>query len=1103
MKKYRFWSYGALASVALMIAIAALWVLPAGAGHTAPVVGTLTVSPTAVSPDNAVDVALRTVTITVTDPNLNRPLFVGTGPDGQTATFDQVPDPDNLVLLTPDPGNGERVVVPIDTVGTFIATLIANPIVVVGGANFTPLADRNDDGAITAADLEIVVPAAGPVVAGDIQIVSIFSAERGLVTFQVNRGGLKTGDGFFDVRYATSGQELTRDTQTFTETLKAPAPGTVITGENFTSPLSNQLATNDMTFPGGEATTGDATTIGDTTVTFVAAALLNTGDQMVVEYLGIDSLVLLTDLASGDTVSMPLSITLLDTNGVGGVTVADITVVSGNVAVQAYTGSNNTAQFAATAAQTIGDAFSVQYQGRETLSVVDPGLHHQEPFNLDLKMDWLPLQDTNGDGAVSTADISISIAGRNADNLPQVTVDAVDRGAGVGGLAVSVLADLTNGSPWDDDISLIHSGDAVASGEDIKVTYLGLVDLVFVKGSNNVEIPLRMRESGPDTGVYETVVSAIDGSAGQADQPNENLDPIKSGDTENHRTRLAVIDGGAITVLYRDRSPARPITERILVEIEPPNFDNISPDDEATTNDLKAFLRAEVSDSISGVNPSGDLDANDNPVSVNVVASVDGVGQTITTGDIDVAETPAGSGTWTIEYRIDKLPQIAADIAADAEVERVIVWEIEVTDKAGNLGKSGQRTLTAINRRPTLQSVFVGDNWDATVIDDPATPEDERLRGSRPGLSGTASSTTIRVVFDIPMDGGSLSTGDFLVDGVPPLAVAFFADLSNSVFLTVAELDPAAMPKVEIVGVVQDAGGNAVDTTDPAASVIEQATDGISPTLTAAVTVTYAEADTGLTVSSNEPIVGSAPIRTINRCAGSPIVCDVSSQTFTFFTSTKIITAQQEWRFDLTAFGTPGRYNIQLTASDGTNVGTAGNADATVAGALTFEIDKALPAPTGTDPLPDDVATAVNESETSDIDPFVVEIDWSSEGTEYDGDTQTGVTLTKAILDAGTTNERNVLAQSSTTDGGRTFSIAIPGIGLGEHTLTYNGEDGLAHTLATDATLTFTVVAPPAFQISLSPGMNLVSIPGEPETGSIDAVFGTVDAVRPDLHQGG
>ena len=89
---------------------------------------------------------------------------------------------------------------------------------------------------------------------------------------------------------------------------------------------------------------------------------------------------------------------------------------------------------------------------------------------------------------------------------------------------------------------------------------------------------------------------------------------------------------------------------------------------------------------------------------------------------------------------------------------------------------------------------------------------------------------------------------------------------------------------------------------------------------------------------------------------------------------------------------------------------------------------------------------------------------------------------------------RYVLLQSSTRDG-RTFSIAIPYIGLGDHTLTYNGEDGLGHTLAADASLTFTVVAPPACQIRLSPGMNLISVPGEPGNGNLDVVFGAVDAV--------
>ena len=58
-----------------------------------------------------------------------------------------------------------------------------------------------------------------------------------------------------------------------------------------------------------------------------------------------------------------------------------------------------------------------------------------------------------------------------------------------------------------------------------------------------------------------------------------------------------------------------------------------------------------------------------------------------------------------------------------------------------------------------------------------------------------------------------------------------------------------------------------------------------------------------------------------------------------------------------------------------------------------------------------------------------------------------------------------MLALSSTRDG-RRFSVAIAGIGLGDHDLTFNGTDALGNTLATDQVLTFTVVEQPSFETS-------------------------------------
>ena len=397
-----------------------LWALSTLAAPSANVLGVLETHPSVISPDNRLATADRTITVTLIDPDSNRPLFVGTGPTGELATFDQIPDPNNPGLGTPPAGNGERIEVPIDTVGTFIATLVANPIVVVGADGFTPLADRNGDGAITVADLEIVIPTTGTqVVAGDVQIVGIFSAERGLITVQVNRGGLN-GE-FFDLRYATGGQELARAPRIFTEVLAVPDTG----------------------LTGGDTSTG-------------------------------------ADLMAG------------------------------------------------------------------------------EAFTLELNMVWLPLQDTNGDGIVSAADITIAVPGRTAANTPVVS--------SIGDTAF--LANLHNGLAAGNEIALEHRGDPLAPGTEIRVTYLGLEDLVTVKGLNDVEIPLRLGETGADTGVFETTVIVVDGSGGQPDHPNPaglsqpaNLDPSVT--EPEARPRIAAVHGGSITATYRDREPATTVISQV------------------------------------------------------------------------------------------------------------------------------------------------------------------------------------------------------------------------------------------------------------------------------------------------------------------------------------------------------------------------------------------------------------------------------------------------------------------------------------------------------------------------------------------------------------
>ena len=333
-----------------------LWALTAGATHIGPATGDLATDPMIISPDNSVATADRTITITLTDPNLNKPLFVGTGPNGEP------PDPtvSGKGVVVGDPTSittgGERVLVGTDVFSTFTVALTANPI----SDGFTPLADRDDDGDIDINDVEIVLVDGGGLVAADIAVSGIFNAARGQVTFTVFKVGLASAGAFFDVRYATSGVELTRDIEPFAEAVTAP----------------------------------------------------------------------------------------------------------------------------------IG------------------GLVHGQQFTLTLDIGNLPLQDTNGDGALSTADINVTIAGRTAANTPIVT--------SIGGTAI--LANPANGLASADQLTLVHSGDALAGGTEISVSYLGLVDLVTVKGDLGVDMPLRMRETGPDTGVFQATVIAIGSSF--LDQPN-------------------------------------------------------------------------------------------------------------------------------------------------------------------------------------------------------------------------------------------------------------------------------------------------------------------------------------------------------------------------------------------------------------------------------------------------------------------------------------------------------------------------------------------------------------------------------------------------------
>ena len=998
---------GMLAALVLVL----MWGAMVGATHEAAEKGTLEVSLGAVSPGPNISTADRRITIKLTDINLDNPVLVGRGPNGEK---EQIGTAD-----------GEQLHVPFgQSIGSFILQLSANPIGPGGGS---PIVDRNHDGKIDKNDIEIVNADLDGDAFNDLSVTGIFGdPERGNVQFQIQQAGL--GGRAFFVRYATSAKELTRGPKVFTQTLDFPT-NTVVTGERFTVALTNELATGDIFVTAGAVKTGGSTTsAGVTHATFEATGALASGDAFSADYIGDDLLTLLPDfVVPGGMFSMPLSLTLLDTNGNSAVSVADITVEPGFVGLSSYNAATNTATFVALAFVNRGYQFTLRYLGREVLTVPPTGLHIGEVFTLDLKREWLPLQDTNGDGRITTADITVAIVGVSATNTPLVTSIGTTDSLALGHEATGDVAGTT--------ITLLHTGDDLAIGKRLKVTYKGLFDLVTVKGANmGDEIPVRLREAKPNSGMFQATIFAIQGPGDNA--PNKNFDPTAPATAD--RPHIIVLDGGSIVVTYKDQLPSTHVeTVRVQVEKEPPTFSNTAPDDKAVTNNLTTVLSTEVSDLIAGVNPSTELGRFGLPESIDLRLTVDAVPTAIKTADITVTETVAGSGVFKLGYNISKIARIKDAIDNASEITSEIHWEYFARDKAGNGTGSGVRLLKVINIGPVLVEAFAGDNWD------PTQPKGARLRSALTG--GEDDRTSIRVVFNQPMDPASFQPGDFQVEDVTVTDVLGpFAELPQSVFLIVdPPLLPDATPKVDIVGSVSDTAGNALSTGSTPAK------DAMAPRLTVTLVSNYTSGDITFTVQTDEAIVQSLPPRTVTKCV-SEKVCTGDPGVFTTFS--KIVSAT-EWSFDLKGLNV-GRYVIVVHVTDQSTEAvskTFGKTDSTANGALVFEIDSAVPAPL--DATGDLNTTPADGATIGFTNPLLLEIRWSTEATEYVGDSHGRVTLTKAELDGA-----SLLNLSSTQDGVR-WTIAIPDITIGGHTLRFRGTDEGGNVSA-EQTLNFTVVSP-------------------------------------------
>ena len=230
-----------------------------------------------------------------------------------------------------------------------------------------------------------------------------------------------------------------------------------------------------------------------------------------------------------------------------------------------------------------------------------------------------------------------------------------------------------------------------------------------------------------------------------------------------------------------------------------------------------------------------------------------------------------------------------------------------------------------------------------------------------------------------------------------------------------------------------------------------------------------------------------------------------------------------EWIVTITEPKDTGYYNFRIEGSDRSpenNPGSEGvgpdaivsdffdaDGDVNVDDAIFFEGDINLPKP---NVRVSGVSVEDNEADVEFRSPLFVELDFAAnhsdncrnvdddermancanENSEYAEDNFDDVVVTSFMLDGV-----DITDSVKTTDN-QSFLVSLESISIGDHTATVQAVDQAGNVFEDTLEIDFEVNDRDPFEKRLSPGWNLVSLPGEPADSSIAAVFGPGVEVR-------
>lgn len=630
---------------------------------------------------------------------------------------------------------------------------------------------------------------------------------------------------------------------------------------------------------------------------------------------------------------------------------------------------------------------------------------------------------------------------------------------------------------------------------------------------------------------------------------------------------IAAAPGALITVAYDDGGTRR--VANATVEVTKPTIRVTSPLHNAATRVTSARLIAEITDSDSGINLEKDGEIF-KYITFNVDATNLAGGSVAATGGFD--EVNAEQITTV---------SIAGGVRAEATLrgvpsgETLITWSVTAQDIAGNVATSDQnpadgpiteddestdeneaeaegantvepdlyelRIDTVAPQLGTITIDYDGSgDADMKTVDGAITGNYINDDGDVVTDATKARNTSVRMVFNEKIDDATVQADDFRVNGAAPVDARA---KDESVYLTVPAMASDARPDVRLSGPIDDLAGN----TRQGGLRVEQAQDGISPTIELTVNPDYHQSEVTIEVSSNEALLTAPTIR-LSR-DGQDDTANAPGQGVSGLSAATLV-GSDLYRATFKAPVQPFAYNVNVDVLDtSANPRSAGKAKADDDDATTIEIDKSLPAQTSVT-LPGQAAiTTIDSDKTYAVttrNPFIT-IEWDSEGKEYgritdnkgtDATSDDTAELTNDAADiAAVADDANLSFKSLDTHGTVDFTnlkikvgdetydvntptgdatgartsvaidedtsytfnvtkptknrllIAIRGMDLGDYELSFNGQDELSNTLKSDVKIKFEVKDPEPFEVKLTPGWNLVSLPASPQMTGINDVI--------------